>query len=202
MVEGGGSKDFADRARHGVCASRRCSRRLIDMLTEATITYLVGSDRGRRRGGDAVRLLGRAAAAVAVPGATAWRRRRGSSAALKARHPEVPVIGFPASGRASWRGIMLPDRGRWRRGGYRQRSRSWRRGWCRPGLAVQGNLDPLALARGGRRCAGGGCGRSWMPCGGGRSSSISVMAIVPQTPPEHVARGRLRGAAVQCFRPG
>ena len=55
----------------------------------------LGADRGRRRGGEAVRQLGRIAEGRRLSTATRSTPAQRIIAALKARHPGVPVIAFP-----------------------------------------------------------------------------------------------------------
>ena len=58
---------------------------------------------------------------------------------------------------------------------------------CMPaGTALQGNLDPLALVAGGRRC--GAKRAAILAALKGRPCVFNLgHGIVPQTPPEHVA---------------
>jgi uroporphyrinogen decarboxylase len=183
MVEGGGSREFAE-TRTMAWRQPELFERLISLLTDATITYLSGQIQA---GAEAVMLFDSWAGVLP---ASQFRRHviqptKAIVAALKQRHPSVPVIGFPrlagmlASDYAVQSGVdgigldtsmdlrlaakTLPD-----------------------GVAMQGNLDPLALVAGGEAL---------------RSETATVLAvlkgrpsvfnlghgIVPQTPPEHVA---------------
>jgi uroporphyrinogen decarboxylase len=182
MVEGGGSKDFA-RVRAMAYSEPALFQRLMDVLTEASIAYLSAQVEA---GAEALMLFD-SWAGVLSPAqfrnhcvAPAAR----IVAALKARHPDVPVIGFPrlagvlardyATTGVAGVGVdtgsdiavvasMLPAR-----------------------VAVQGNLDPLAVVAGGSAMAGEA--RLILEAMRGRPFIFNLgHGIVPQTPPEHVA---------------
>ena len=78
----------------------------------------------------------------------------GIVAALKARHPDVPVIGFPKGA-----GGKLPayarETGVDAIGLDETVDPVWADGVLPPGLPVQGNLDPLALIAGGEALESG-----------------------------------------------
>jgi uroporphyrinogen decarboxylase len=182
MVEGGGSKDFA--AVRGMAYSQpEVFQRLIDVLTDASIEYLSAQVTA---GAEALMLFD-SWAGVLSP--SLFRMHCAAPAkrilsALKARHPAVPVIGFPRLAGMMAReyagtgvdaigvdtgsdiaavAAMVPAR-----------------------LALQGNLDPLALVAGGevmRKEAA-----SILQAMRGRPFIFNLgHGIVPQTPPEHVA---------------
>jgi len=183
MVEGGGSKDFAlvrgmahrDPALFGA---------LIDTLAEASVEYLSAQiDAGAE-----VAMLFDSWAGVLSPAlfsryVIAPTKRIVD--ALRARHPGVPIIGFPRLagvlvGRyATETGVdgvaldtgaelglatgLVPDR-----------------------VATQGNLDPLALVAGGEALSQEVAGI--LAAVRGRPHIFNLgHGIVPQTPPEHVA---------------
>ena len=56
-----------------------------------------------------------------------------------------------------------------------------------PRLAVQGNLDPIALLVGGAALERGGGAKSARALGGGPFVFNLGHGVLPQTPPEHVA---------------
>jgi uroporphyrinogen decarboxylase len=182
MVEGGGSKDFA--AVRGMAYTQpEVFQRLIDVLTDATIEYLSAQVTA---GAEALMLFD-SWAGVLSP--ALFRLHCVAPAkrivlALKTRHPAVPVIGFPrlagmmareyaatgvdAIGVDTGSNIaavaaMVPAR-----------------------VALQGNLDPLAVVAGGevmRKEAA-----SILQAMRGRPFIFNLgHGIVPQTPPEHVA---------------
>lgn len=183
MVEGGGSKDFA--AVRGMAYSQPALfGRLIEILTEATITYLCAQvDAGAE-----VLMLFDSWAGVLSPAlfrthVTAPAKRIVEG--VRARHPGVPVIGFPRLA-----GIMVPDYAATGVNGIGIDTGSdigAVAAMLPPGVAVQGNLDPLALVAGGDAM---------------RAETASILGamrdrpfifnlghgIVPQTPPDHVAQ--------------
>ncbi len=182
MIEGGGSKDFA--AVRGMAYSQPAVfQRLMDVLTEASIEYLSA----QVVAGAEVLMLFDSWAGVLSPSlfrANCVAPAARIVAALKARHPGVPVIGFPrlagmlardyAATGVSGVGVdtgsdiaavaaMLPAH-----------------------VAVQGNLDPLALVAGGSAMAAET--RSILEAVRGRPFIFNLgHGIVPQTPPEHVS---------------
>jgi uroporphyrinogen decarboxylase len=183
MVEGGGSKDFA-RIRSMAHAQPALLDRLIGILTESTVEYLSAQIEA---GAQVVKLFD-TWAGVLPPllferYVTAPTRR--IIAAVRGRHPGVPIIGFPRlaglqAGRfAEATGVnavgldtgaelrvaltLLPDR-----------------------VSTQGNLDPLALVAGGEALATET--RYVLDAVRGRPHIFNLgHGVVPQTPPEHVA---------------
>ncbi len=182
MIEGGGSKDFAH-VRGMAYAQPALFQRLMDVLTEASIEYLSA----QVLAGAEVLMLFDSWAGVLAP--SLFRAHCIAPAArivsaLKLRHPAVPVIGFPRlaglmSGEYARTGVaavgvdtgsdiaavaaMLPRQ-----------------------VAVQGNLDPLAVVAGGAAMARETT--SILEAMRGRPFVFNLgHGIVPQTPPEHVA---------------
>jgi uroporphyrinogen decarboxylase len=183
MVEGGGSRDFAE-TREMAYARPALFARLMDVLVRSTIEYLSAQIAA---GAEVVMLFDTWAGMlspqqfqkhVVHPAADIVQ-------ALNARHPDVPVIGFPRlagmyaaayaertgvdcvaldTGTDPRRAVMgLPD-----------------------GVAVQGNLDPIALL------AGGDAMRSEtsfiLDALAGRPHIFNLgHGILPQTDPDHVA---------------
>jgi len=157
---------------------------LMTKLVEATITYLRGQIEG---GAEIIQVFDTWAGGLSEPllEARVFRPTHDIVAALKSSHPQIPIIGFPrgiglhlpryaratgvdAIGLATGDDIqlaaaLLPD-----------------------GMALQGNLDPLALIAGGEAlkhgieatCRGAGSRAHIFNLGHG---------ILPETPPEHVA---------------
>jgi uroporphyrinogen decarboxylase len=183
MVEGGGSRDFA--------ATRSMAFRdpalftlLLDMLAAATVTYLSAQIEA---GAEAVMLFD-SWAGVLSPGqfrTHVTRTTRDVVEELHRAHPDVPVIGFPR-----FAGLLLGD--------YVEATRidavgldtgtdlALAKALLPSGVALQGNLDPMALLVGGAAMRVETTGileamRGWpfvFNLGHG---------IVPQTPPAHVA---------------
>lgn len=190
MVEGGGSRDFAT-VRAMAYANPVLFGRLMDVLTELTITYLSAQ---ADAGAEALMLFD-SWAGVLSP--SLFRRHvidpaRRIVSALRARHPGVPVIGFPR--------LAGPMLGSYAATGVNaigmdtSMDPAWAAAAVPVGVALQGNLDPMALVAGGDAL---------------HAETASVLAkmrgrpfvfnlghgIVPQTPPEHVAAlvGQVRG---------
>ena len=119
-------------------------------------------------------------------------------AALKARHPDVPVIGFPKGAG----GKLPPMRARpasMRSGSTRRSIRSGRTPNLPADMPVQGNLDPLALIAGGAALENAvrahpiGASRS------GRTSSTLATASCQDTPIAHVEQLLETGAPVTAM---
>ena len=144
MVEGGGSREFF--------AARRLARRrpdlfaaLVDLLTDAVTRYL---DAQIAAGAEVVQLFDSWAGVLPGPELRRWcvEPTRKIVAALRARHPGVPVVAFPrgiGAGYAAFarevpvQGISLDT----------TVPVAWAAGELRrdPPLCLQGNLDPAAL---------------------------------------------------------
>ncbi|MDT7951867.1 MAG: uroporphyrinogen decarboxylase [Acetobacteraceae bacterium] len=183
MVEGGGSKEHA-RVRTMAQAQPALLDRLIDILTESTIDYLSAqADAGAQ-----VLKVFDSWAGVLSPRlferyVTAPTRR--IVQALAARHPGLPVIGFPrlaglgAGSYASATGVqgVAFDTGADLRVALTL---------IPPGVATQGNLDPMALVAGGQALEAETA--AVLEAVRGRPHIFNLgHGIVPQTPPEHVA---------------
>lgn len=183
MVEGGGSRDFAA-TRTMAYAEPRLFSSLIDRLTEATIAYLAAQIAA---GVEAVMLFDTWAGLLPPPQFRAHVERptREIVAALRGRYPDVPIIGFPRLA-----GMLL--------GEYAADTKLQGVGMDTPTdpaaamrhvpahVALQGNLDPLAVV------AGGAAMRAdtdaILHAMRGRPFVFNLgHGIVPQTPPEHVA---------------
>jgi uroporphyrinogen decarboxylase len=184
MVEGGGSRDFAA-TRAMAYQAPALFDRLIALLTEATVTYLAGQIEA---GAETVMLFDSWAGVLSPP---LFRRHviepaRAIVAALHARFPGVPVIGFPRlaglmlgeyAATTGVNGVGL-DTGMDLAAAMR---------CVPPGVALQGNLDPLALAAGGpalERAA-----LDVLQAAHGHPFIFNLgHGIVPQTPPGNVGK--------------
>lgn len=182
MVEGGGSRDFA--ATRGIAYhDPALFARLLDVLTAATIDYLSAQVEA---GAEALMLFD-SWAGVLSPSlfrTAVIAPSRRIVAALRQRHPSIPLIGFPrlagvmigeyaetgvdavgldTAMRLSLAATMLPAR-----------------------VAMQGNLDPMALVAGGPALANEA--HAILDAVRRRPFVFNLgHGIVPQTPPEHVA---------------
>ncbi len=182
MVEGGGSKDFAH-VRAMAYAQPALFQRLMDVLTEASIEYLSA----QVVAGAEVLMLFDSWAGVLSP--SLFRTHciapaRRIVAALKARHPGVPMIGFPRLA-----GMMAREyatSGVAAVGVDTGSDIGMVAGMVPAPVAVQGNLDPLAVVAGGAAMAGEVA--PILAAMRGRPFVFNLgHGIVPQTPPEHVA---------------
>ena len=184
MVEGGGSRDFAQPA---TMAYREPAlfARLLDIVRDATITYLAAQIEA---GAEAVMLFDSWAGLLPPRQFRAHvvRPTQHIVAELARRHPSVPVIGFPRLA-----GALLGDyagvTGVQAVGMDTSMDPSLVAGMVPSHVALQGNLDPLALVAGGTSMAEET--HAILRAMRGRPFVFNLgHGIVPQTPPEHVAR--------------
>jgi uroporphyrinogen decarboxylase len=183
MVEGGGSRDFAA-TRTMAYREPALFEQLIALLTNSTVGYLAAQIEA---GAEAVMLFDSWAGVLPPP---QFHRHvvqptRAIVAALRQRFPTVPIIGFPRMA-----GLMV--------GEYATATKVNAVGLdtsmdidlaarsVPTGVALQGNLDPIALVAGGSAMQLEV--RGIMTALRGRPSVFNLgHGIVPQTPPEHVA---------------
>jgi len=142
MVAGQGSKDqgaarrlaYGDPVRFGA---------LIDAIVDATVTYLSGQIDA---GVEAVQLFDSWAGSLAPLQFDRWVVQPNAAIVrkLKALHPAIPIIGFPkGADYAAGTGVDAI-------GVDETVDPHWANRVLPKGLAVQGNLDPLALIAGGQ----------------------------------------------------
>ena len=146
MVAGQGSKDQSD-ARRMAYGHPEEFGELIDRIIFATVDYLSGQIEA---GVDAVQLFDSWAGSLSPAQFEDWVIAPNAKivAALKAQHPDTPIIGFPKGA-----GGKLPDyaakTGVDAIGVDETVDPVWANATLPKGMAVQGNLDPLALIAGG-----------------------------------------------------
>jgi uroporphyrinogen decarboxylase len=180
MVEGGSSRDFAA-TKAWAYGNPESFARLIDMLVEATISYL---DRQIVAGADAVQLFDTWAGALSPGQFERWviDPARRIVDEIGVRHPGVSVIGFPRGAGSLYRryaektgvnGVGIDT----------AVDPFWAAQTLQPIGAVQGNLDPMALVAAMRAEAE----RILTALGRGPFVFNLGHGIVPQTPPAHVA---------------
>ena len=183
MVEGGGSRDFAE-TRQLAFAQPEIFARLMAVLTQATIDYLTVQVEA---GADAVMLFD-SWAGVLSPAqfrAHVIAPTREIVAVLRARFPALKIIGFPRLA-----GMLLGEyaagTGVDAVGMDTATDPVLAAAQVSGKTALQGNLDPMALLAGGaalRDEAG-----SILAAMRGRPFVFNLgHGIVPQTPPDHVA---------------
>ena len=192
MVEGGGSKDFAA-TRQLAYADPALFARLIDLLADATIQYL----NAQIEAGAETVMLFDSWAGVLSPSLFRSHVIAPTArivAALRERFPSVPIIGFPRLA-----GPMLAEYAR--ATGVNAVAMDTATDPAQAArvvpdaIAIQGNLDPMALLAGGEALASET--RSILSAMRGRPAIFNLgHGIVPQTPPEHVKQlvGLVRAA--------
>ena len=143
MLQGRGGKEFAT-AREFAYAEPILMQQLIDWLTDATIDYLRAQ---ADAGAEALQLFDSWAGLLAPEQFPLWVTAPAKKifAALKASHPQIPLIGF-----AKGAGLNLPvyakESGADAIGIDQHTPMAFGIESARKGQAVQGNLDPLLLA--------------------------------------------------------
>jgi uroporphyrinogen decarboxylase len=192
MVEGGGSRDFAA-TRSLAFGDPPLFAGLLDTLAEATVSYLSAQIDA---GAEAVMLFDSWAGVLAPSQFRAYaiRTTRAIVNELGARHPGVPVIGFPRLA-----GLLIGEYARETGvhavGLDTGTDPALARSLMPARVTLQGNLDPIALCAGGTALRAEAAGildamRGWpfvFNLGHG---------VVPETPPAHVAElvGQVRAA--------
>jgi uroporphyrinogen decarboxylase len=183
MVEGHGSRDFIVAKSFGM-AEPKLFTRLLEIVTTATIEHLSAQIDA---GAEAVQLFDSWAGVLAQAEFVRWviEPTRAIASALRARHPSIPLIGFPRGA-----GGLLPlyaeETGVTALGLDTQVPLGWALEALPANLPVQGNLDPVALVVGGKALEDGI--RTILDQTKGRPFIFNLGHGVPQTtPPEHVA---------------
>ncbi|GGO95374.1 uroporphyrinogen decarboxylase [Stakelama pacifica] len=148
MVAGQGSREQAD-ARLLAYQDREGFQALIDRIEAATIDYL---SRQIEAGVEAVQLFDSWAGSLCPAEFERWVIAPNARiiAALRARHPGVPLIGFP-KGAGGKLAAYARETGADAIGLDETVDPVWANAVLPDGLPVQGNLDPLALVAGGER---------------------------------------------------
>ena len=184
MVEGGASKDYAN-AKLWSYRDPGGFQTLIDLLVAATVIYL---DAQIEAGVEVIQLFDSWAGVLSEPDFARWVIAPNAAivAALKARHPTVPIIAFPR-GAGLFYERFATEVGADAIGLDTTVPVGWAAERLQPRWPVQGNLDPLVLSAGGaaldREVA-----RIRDALAGGPFVFNLGHGILPQTPPEHVAR--------------
>src|SRR6185312_1883124 len=184
MVEGGSSRDFA-RVKTWAIGDQKGFGALIDLVVEATVRYLEGQVAA---GAEVVQLFDSWAGVLDEMSFRRWviEPTRRIVATLREHHPGLPVIGFPRGAGLMYRSYFLET-------GITALGLDTT---VPPGVArktlqsigpVQGNLDPLLLVAGGEAMAARAATILDAFAGGPFIFNLGH-GIVPETPPEHVAR--------------
>lgn len=184
MIEGGGSRDFT-RTRRLALSDPNLFQSLMDLLVDATSRYLNAQIEA---GAEAVQLFDTWAGILPDGEFTRWAVEpvREIVERVQSRHPAVPIIAFPKGA-----GLHLAD--------YAAQTGvecvgldagvppDWAAKVLQPLSAVQGNLDPLLLVTGGKPMEAAAT-RILGALGRGPFVFNLGHGIVPETPPENVAR--------------
>jgi len=183
MVAGKGSADQAE-ARLWAYRDRTGFGSLIDILTEASIAYLDGQVRA---GADVLQIFDSWAGSLPEAEFDAWvvAPTKRIVTELKARHPRVPIIGFPR-GAGTNASRYVSATGVEGIGCDTAMPLEAMRALADRGVAVQGNLDPLLLVAGGSGLKAR-VGEMLKAMAGVPFIFNLGHGIVPQTPPENVA---------------
>jgi uroporphyrinogen decarboxylase len=146
MVAGRGSKEQAE-ARRYAYRDPTAFAEIIDAVARMTVDYLSGQVRA---GVEAVQLFDSWAGSLSPAQFEQWVIAPNARiiAAFKARHPDVPVIGFP-KGAGGKLGAYARETGADAIGLDETVDPVWAAAEIPPHLPLQGNLDPLALIAGG-----------------------------------------------------
>ena len=184
MIAGHGSPDQAA-ARLFALQQPEAFARLLDILVEASIDYLVAQFRA---GADVVQLFESWALNLDEAQFAAYviEPNRRIVAGVRAQIPDAPVIGFPR-GAAGMLPAYAEAVGVNALGLDHGTPLAFANDALPPGLPVQGNLDPLRLAAGGRQMEERA---EAIIAGFANRPHIFNLGhgIIPQTPVEHVAR--------------
>lgn len=184
MVEGKGSKDYPT-ARTWAYRDPEGFGQLIDLLVEATSSYLL---RQIEQGAEVVQLFDTWAGVLSESQFKRWVIEPTTEIVkrINQAHPSVPVMGFPRGAGILYRefiektgvnGVSLDN----------SMPVSWAAENLQPLCTVQGNLDNMALIAGGQTME-----REIEAILEGFSGGSHIFnlghGILPNTPPEHVAR--------------
>jgi len=185
MVAGRGTVDQSP-ARTFAYSDPKAFKKLIDILTETSISYLTQQIKA---GANVIQIFDSWAGSLPDDEFDLWvvQPTKKIVAALKSTHPDIPIIGFP---RAAGSNVLhyIRETGIQGLGCDTGMSLSYMRDVLAPtGVALQGNLDPLLLVSGSQAM---------------ENRIIEILeamrgtpfifnlghGIVPQTPPENVTR--------------
>lgn len=184
MIEGGGSKDFAA-AKAWAYGDPESFQALIDLLIEATAQHLIAQIDA---GAEAVQIFDSWAGVWPEPELRRWSLDplREIVSKVKAVHPETPVILFPR-GAGLLYAAFAEESGADALSLDTTVPLNWARETLQSKVALQGSLDPIVLAAGGPALELA-VRRILDAFSGGPFIFNLGHGIVPQTPPENVAR--------------
>lgn len=184
MVEGEGGSDFAT-IRAMAWREPELFQALMDQLVEATSSYLIAQVEA---GAEALQIFDTWAGSVPAPlfDVAVIEPTRRIVDAVKARHPAVPIIGFPR-GAASHLARYARETGVNGVGIDHMTDIGFASEAVPAPKAIQGNLDPILLLAGGPALEREA--RAIVEKTRGRPFIFNLgHGVLPPTPPEHVAR--------------
>jgi uroporphyrinogen decarboxylase len=184
MIEGGSSRDFL-KAKAWAYGDRQGFSQLMNLLAEAVLAHL---DAQIRAGAEIVQIFDSWAGALSGEMIETWSLApiEAIVARLRARHPDVPIIVFPRGAGAAYKSFAENLRG-CALGLDTSVPLSFAREELQPLVVVQGNLDPVLLVSGGAPMDAA-VERILERLGPQRLVFNLGHGVLPQTPPEHVAR--------------
>jgi uroporphyrinogen decarboxylase len=184
MVSGGKSADQAE-AVAWAAADPEGFGQLIDRLVETSIEYLAGQVDA---GADVLQIFDTWAGRLSGDGLSRWvcGPTRAIVTRMKELYPDVPIIGFPM-GIGPNLGRYVDETGVDGVSCDTKTPLALMAGELAGKAVVQGNLDPLVLAAGGQDMQRQA--RKLLTAMEGRPFVFNLgHGVLPQTPPEHVAR--------------
>ncbi len=184
MVEGGGSKGQAE-ARLWAYRDPDGFQRLIDLLVETSVGYLLHQVEA---GAGALQIFDSWAGSLPENEFARWcvAPTQAIVAGVKKQAPDIPIIGFPR-GCGALAEIYARETGIDAIGCDTSMPLAYMRDRLQSRLPVQGNLDPLLLVAGGKALESR-VGETLEALSSGPFVFNLGHGIVPETPPEHVAR--------------
>ncbi|CAO3415333.1 Uroporphyrinogen III decarboxylase (EC 4.1.1.37) [Azospirillum doebereinerae] len=183
MVEGGGSKEYAH-VKRWAYGDPVGFARLMDLLVEVTADYLCAQIDA---GAEVVQLFDSWAGVLPIGPFRRWviEPTRRIVALVKERHPTVPVIGFPRGAGHAYEDYVS-DSGVDAVGLDTTVSPLWAARNLQSRLPVQGNLDPILLATGGKALRDGA--DEILDALSARPFVFNLgHGVIQTTPPENVA---------------
>ncbi|WP_207456001.1 uroporphyrinogen decarboxylase [Azospirillum sp. SYSU D00513] len=183
MVEGGGTKEFAH-VKRWAYGDPQGFQALIDLLVDATVDYLSAQIEA---GAEAVQVFDSWAGVLPADPFRRWviEPTRRIVERLRARHPGVPVIGFPR-GAGLFYVEYVEKTGVTAVGLDTTLPTDWAARELQTRLPVQGNLDPIMLAAGGDALRTAATGILADLAGGPFVFNLGH-GVIQTTPPDHVA---------------
>jgi uroporphyrinogen decarboxylase len=182
MIEGGGSRDFAN-AKAWAFSDEAGFARLIDILVTSTTEYLLAQIEA---GAEVIQIFDTWAGALSETEFRKWCITPVARivAALREVYPDIPVIGFPRGAGAGYASFAA-DTGVNAVSLDTSVPLQWAKDNVQTSCAVQGNLDPLLVVAGGEAMRAEAKRILDMLSNGPYIFNLGH-GFVPQTPPEHV----------------